>query len=102
MPAKELVQNLPENVRRWVYSGFAVIGVAIGATQVGFAAAELGQPIALTVALSVYAFVGGAFGLTAATNVGSKRAVEVDATPVPDDYQPEHRAHPEGTHGGGL
>lgn len=47
-------------VRESVYTIFAVLGVALGATQVGFSAAEQGQPVWLTVALAVYAFLGAA------------------------------------------
>jgi hypothetical protein len=101
MPAKELVQNLPATVRRWFFAAYALIGVGIGATQVGFSAAELGQPTWLVVALAVYAFIGGAFGLTAATNVNARPVTmtEVDATPVPEDYQPRYRAEPDATTG---
>lgn len=54
--------------RRVVYHAFWSLGVALGGTQVGFAAAEAGQPTWLTVVLAVYAFVGGAIGYTAARN----------------------------------
>ena len=59
---------IPAKVRGPVYTSYAVIGVGIGATQVGFAAANAGQPTWLTVCLSVYAFIGGAIGYTAASN----------------------------------
>ena len=59
---------IPASAREQVYAWFAVLGVAIGATQVGFAAASAGQPVWLTVALAVYAFVGGAIGFTARAN----------------------------------
>jgi len=42
--------------------------VVIGSIQVGYAAAEAGQPVWLTVALAVFAYVGGAIGYTAATH----------------------------------
>ncbi|MDI3331180.1 MAG: hypothetical protein QJR09_10680 [Micrococcus sp.] len=100
MAARELVQQLPQNVRRWVYVIFALVGVALGATVNGFGTAEIAQPLWLEIAGSTYLYLGGAFGLTAALNVGAKKAAEVpvapvsepDATPVPDDYQPQHRA----------
>jgi len=63
-----LTDIIPASVRRRVYAVFAVLGVVIGATQVGYAAADAGQPVALTVVLAVYAFVGGALGFTAAQN----------------------------------
>lgn len=46
--------------REVIYSVFTVLGVALGATQVGFSAAQQGQPAWLTVALAVYAFLGAA------------------------------------------
>ena len=52
--------------RKVAYAIFAVLGVALGAAQVGFLAAEAGQPMWLTVALAVYTFVAGAFGFTTA------------------------------------
>ena len=56
---------IPPAYRLRAYQVFALVGVVLGAVQVGFAAADTGQPVALTVALAVYAFVGGALGLTA-------------------------------------
>lgn len=70
---QELVKNLPEQARRTIYSAYAVLGLALGATQVGFSAADAGQPVWLTVALAVFAFVGTALGFTAAQNTGAKR-----------------------------
>ena len=76
MPAKELITTLPENARRWIYSAYAVVGLGLGATQVGYSAAEAGQPTWLIVALAVFAFIGTALGFTAAQNTGAK--------PIPD------------------
>ncbi len=55
-------------LRRGVYNVFWALGLLLGATQVGFASAQAGQPVALTVALAVYAFLGGAIGYVASTN----------------------------------
>lgn len=54
--------------RAVVYTVFAFLGLGLGGTQVGYAAAEAGQPTWLTVALAVYAFLGSAFGYTAVTH----------------------------------
>ena len=54
--------------RKPIYAVYAIIGLILGATQVGFSAAEAGQPVWLTVALAVFAFVGTALGFTAASN----------------------------------
>lgn len=59
-------------IRSKVYAVYAVLGLVLGATQVGFAAAESGQPVWLTVALAVYAFVGGALGFVAQANTPSE------------------------------
>ena len=69
---------IPANARKPIYGVFAFIGLALGATQVGFASADAGQPVWLTVALGVYAFVGTGIGFTAQANTS------VD--------EPEHRA----------
>lgn len=58
----------PARVRSKLYAGFGVVGVALGATQVGFSAAGAGQPTWLTVALAVFGFLAGAVGYTAKTN----------------------------------
>ena len=63
------ISQLPPKARAGFYAVFATIGVALGAIQVGFAAADAGQPTWLTVALAVYGFLGGAFGFTATTHV---------------------------------
>jgi len=59
---------IPAGLRQKVYAGFAIVGVAFGATQVGFATADVAQPTWLGVALAVFTFVGGAVGFTAAGN----------------------------------
>lgn len=56
-------------VRKVIYGVFAILGVVIGATQVGFAAIEgAGQPEWLTVTLAVYAFLSVPVGTLALTN----------------------------------
>lgn len=62
-----LAQN--PDARRRVYTGFWLVGLVLGGTQVGYAAAESGQPTWLTVALAVYAFLGAGVGYTAQANV---------------------------------
>lgn len=61
MSNSHLDQVVPDGpVRKRIYQGFAALGILIGGTQVGFAAASAGQPVWLTVALAVYAFLGTA------------------------------------------
>ena len=57
------------DIRRRVYIGFWLLGLALGAAQTGYAAAQAGQPVWLNVALSVYAFLGAGVGYTAQANV---------------------------------
>lgn len=59
---------IPAKVRGPIYAVYALLGLALGATQVGFASANAGQPVWLTVALAVFAFVGTGIGYTAASN----------------------------------
>lgn len=76
--------NIPPAVRNTLYLVSALVGLGLGATQVGYQAAEAGFPTWLKVALSVYAFLAGALGLTAAANTPSYAdVVEGDATPPP-------------------
>ena len=62
-----------------IYWVFAVLGLILGATQVGFSSAELGQPTWLTVLLAVYSFVGGAIGFTAEANTPTKGRYEAES-----------------------
>ncbi|MGC0143465.1 hypothetical protein [Pseudactinotalea sp. Z1732] len=71
---QEIVQGNPK-LRRVLYAAYAIVGLGLGSTQVGFSAAETGQPMWLTVALAVFAYVGVAFGFAAQS--------KVDATPAP-------------------
>jgi hypothetical protein len=61
-------QALPSTVRRIVYLAFALVSLIAGGLQVGYSAAELGQPVWLTVTLAVLAYVGIAVGFLAAGN----------------------------------
>ena len=47
----------------------ALMGLALCAIQVGFAAAELPQSVWLTVAFAVFEFLAAGLGLTAAGNI---------------------------------
>lgn len=60
---------LPDSARKTVYAAYALIGALIGAIQVGYVAVPgADQPVWLTVALAVYAYIGIAIGATAASN----------------------------------
>ena len=62
---------IPASFRKPLYGAFAVIGVIIGAIQVGFAAAEAGNPLWLNITLAVFPFVAGAVGFTASANTNA-------------------------------
>ncbi|QFQ29699.2 hypothetical protein EEW87_004190 [Janibacter melonis] len=59
---------LPPKTRAVIYYAYGAVGLCLGATQVGYASAQAGQPTWLTVALSVFSFLGVGLGLTAASN----------------------------------
>lgn len=56
------------SARRIAYVLSFLVGLGLGATQVGYAAAEASQPSWLTVTLAVYAFLAAGLGVTAAQN----------------------------------
>ena len=74
-----LTDILPAETRSKIYWVFALLGMLLGATQVGFSSAELGQPTWLTVLLAVYSFVGGAIGFTAEANTPTKGRYEAES-----------------------
>ena len=81
----------PPKARAAIYYVYVAVGLLLGATQVGFSAAELGQPTWLTVALAVFAFLAAGLGLTAASNTpagveAGDRFVDADGDGLPDIY----------------
>lgn len=72
---------VPTQYRARAYRVYAIVGLALGGVQVGYSAAESGQPTWLTVALAVFAFVGTGLGLTAAAYT---------PTDPGDDYEARH------------
>ena len=63
---------IPDSVRQVVYVVYACAVLGVGAVQVGFVSANAAQPVWLTVTLAVLAYLGGALGITAASNVQKK------------------------------
>lgn len=63
-----------QSVRQVVYVALSVIGLAVGAAQVGYAAVDASQPDWLTVALAVVPFLAAGLGFTAATHVRPSEA----------------------------
>ena len=86
IPTVTIDQIIPEGpLRKAVYRIFAAAGLILGATQVGFAAAQAGQPVWLTVALAVYAFAASAGFQKAQANV----PVHGDAVVETHDFEGE-------------
>jgi len=77
---QEIVNSNPA-LRKRLYVVYAVVGLVLGSTQVGFSAAEAGQPVWLTVALAVYAYVGVAFGFAAQSKVDARPARVIGVDP---------------------
>ena len=63
---------IPASWRKPIYGAFAVAGVVIGAIQVGFSAAEIGNPLWLNITLAVFPFLAGAVGFTASANTNNE------------------------------
>ena len=76
---------IPQSLRKQVYVYYALTGIVLGAIQVGFGAAQAGQPLALTVALAVYAFLGGAFGFVARVNINQPAGTNDGLVLTPDE-----------------
>ena len=85
MANKNPLSYASQSVRQVVYIVLSIIGLAVGAAQVGYASIDAGQPDWLTVALAVVPFLAAGLGFTAATHV---RPSEADQTP--DGYDPQH------------
>ncbi len=73
---------LPPSVRGPLYAAYAVLGVIAGAVTVAFATMETSQPTWFKVALAVYVFLGGAVGLTAASNTVTDPAPVAPVVPL--------------------
>lgn len=64
-----LLQRVPAGARDAAYLAILVAGFGLGAIQTAYLAADYSQPQWLVIAFAVYAYVSGAFGLTASQNV---------------------------------
>lgn len=62
--------RIPAKYRLWIYSAFFLVGVFFGACDVAGAVTLFGA--SLETCLDVYAYLGIALGLTAASNVDSR------------------------------
>src|SRR5690625_7115551 len=84
MNVEHIFEGINPTTRKTAYYIYGLIGVAIGAIQVGYSAAELGQPTWLTVALAVFSFIGAAFGITAGQNTPTQ-LIEIEQDTTDDD-----------------
>ena len=76
---KTPMTNFPSpKIRQAAYVVYTVVALISGALQVAYSSGGWGQPAWLTVGVAVLAFLGGALGFTAASNV------------TPDASGPEH------------
>lgn len=87
---------MPAKVRVYVYAVLGVLSLAVGATQVGYAALNAPNPDWLTVALAVVPFLAAGLGYTAATHTPSEDAIiepgQGEVLEVRDEgYVGEHR-----------
>lgn len=100
---------IPAQWRKPAYVVFALLGVGFGALQTGFTTAEVAAPLWLTVAFQVYLYVGGMFGLVAATNTVKPTAtirgthpkaevtaevIEIEQAEEGDEEEPDFLAEP--------
>lgn len=69
-------------VRRTIYVALAVAGLALGATQVGFASIGAEQPTWLIAALSVYAYLAGGSGILATLNTRPAYTARHSPSPI--------------------
>lgn len=77
--------TIPAKYRDLAYFLFGLLGLGLGGVQVGFLTAHAGQPVWLTVALAVYAFLGRGTGLLARANLSPDASTpEVDEESLPD------------------
>ncbi len=64
-----LTNALRPRTRKRLYALYALLALALGATQTGYGTAGTEIPTWLSVVLAVFAYVGTFLGLTAASNV---------------------------------
>src|SRR5699024_12810075 len=63
MNVEHIFEGINPTTTKTAYYIYGLIGVAIGPIQVGYSAAELGQPTWLTLAIPVFSFIAAASGI---------------------------------------
>ena len=65
-----VLQEIPAHIRKALYVGLAIVGIALGGTQAAFLAMDdAATPTWLKGALAAYGFVATALGITASSNI---------------------------------
>ena len=90
--ASILTDIVPARYRKIAYLVFALIGLVLGAIQVGYGAASVAQPTWLVVALAVAPFVGSTLGFAAASNVATEAPATDEAARAPRSSGRRRRA----------
>jgi len=70
-------------IRQTLYLVYTLLALISGALQIAYSSGGWGQPVWLTVGVAVLAFLGGALGLTAASNVQVGVPAHDDPLPAP-------------------
>lgn len=78
MAMQEIVNANPE-LRKKLYAGYAIAGTVLGAVEVVFLAIPEETPTWLRAALTVYLFLGTAFGFGARSKVDAEPVEVVEA-----------------------
>ena len=73
---------IPKAKRKLVYGWFAFIGLALGSVQVGYSAADVGQPAWVVVATAVFGFISAGVGYTAYANTSKEDDLVDEDQPV--------------------
>lgn len=63
-----LINILGAHARRIIYGVYATLGLVLGSIQVWFGAVDSATPTWMKGAMAVFAYIGGAIGVTAAAN----------------------------------
>lgn len=86
MNPSDVIKLLPDKWRLALYATYAALGATLVATQVGYAAADAGQPLWLTVAWPVFGSLGTSFGLIAANHVTRDKTPPSDTSSTPTTF----------------
>lgn len=97
-----LTDVLPAKLRKLIYAVVGFAALLVGAVQTVYGAMDLGQPGWTKGALALLAYLGGALGLTAASNTatpperdGTVNEVEDGLEDTPQPVQTDNSPRPE-------